>query len=203
MPSWPCDRQQVLTAPVMLWNPMVSLLGGVHMAYLGNPSFANGLGGWRPINLSASVATAIGGSGESPYSGSSFLRFQTSASGGSVGIDFDPVAYNSYTFVPSPNGQGSGVMISSPVYAQHVCAQAIIRARPGAGPVSGELTFWELGLPSGRDNHPRTGFTVGAVWTPVSVAIDRVGAGLHPWLRLEIYLTTLNVALDIGLVSVS
>jgi hypothetical protein len=166
------------------------------MAYLGNTSFASGLGGWRPINEAAAVATAIGSSAESPYSGSSFLRFQTSAFGGSVGIDFDPVDYLAYGI--AGDSQTGYVLIPSPIYAQ-----VVIRALPGAGQVSGELTFWELGLPSGGENHPRTAFSVGPEWTPVSVSIDRVGAGLHPWLRLEIYLTTLNVALDIGLVSVS
>ena len=171
------------------------------MAYLGNATFAGGLDGWRPINEAVAVATATGSPAEAPYSGSSFLRFQTSAFGGSMGIDFDPIDYMAYHL--AGDSQAGYFLISNPIYAKHVDARIVVRALPGAGQVSGELTFWELGLPSGSENHPRTAFAVGSEWTPVSVSIDRIGADLHPWLRLEIYLTTLNVALDVGLISVT
>ena len=166
------------------------------MSYLGNNTFRAGLAPWRAFNKAGSVATDIGND-DTAFSGTNFLRFQTSASGGSVAVDFvaqQPIAGVSQG--PQGGGELAGFTFPSSLFAQ-----LWIRARPGFGPVSGTLAFWELGLARNEVNNPNTLFAVAFAWTPIALSIDLRGAG--PTVRLEVYLDTLNAALDIGAVVIS
>ena len=165
------------------------------MSFLGNANFQGGMGLWRAFNQAASVATAIGNDG-SAFSGQNFLRFQTSKKGSSVAADFSPQNQFLETWA-SDNTSVGGI-----VYPSALCAQAFIRSRPGLGEVSGTLAWWQLGLPNGKTNNPNIQFTVGDSWTPIFLFID-LDQSVIPKVRLELYLDTLNTALDIGAVLVT
>ena len=165
------------------------------MSYLTNATFRDGIVPWRRFNLAQNVATDIGRDGTA-FSGDSFLRFQVSAQSGSVAVDFVPVVRFKQTYASPPEVNVAGFS-----FPTNLCAQVYIRTRPGMGSVSGTLAFWQLGLPAGRTNNPNTAFTVTDTWTLIFLSID-LYQDVDPHVRLEIYLDTLNVALDVGAVCV-
>jgi hypothetical protein len=150
-------------------------------------NFERGVGGWRPLNLAASV-TATRVANGTAYSGDNFLRAGTTAPGGSVAIDL-----NVLRRVPGTNDFFAD---------SDIAVWAWVRTAPGGPNMNAQLTIWQLGVdPNNPANHPSTVFAVNNTWTLVCNSIDLTGGSFD--IRVEFYLGTLGTALDIDCVFVN
>ena len=144
-------------------------------------NFERGVGLWRPVNFAGSV-TATRVSDATAYSGTSFLRVDTTTPSGSVAHDL-----NVLRRVPGTNDFFSD---------SNIAVWAWVRAASGGPNMNATLTVWQLGVdPTNPANHPDTAFSVNNTWTLVSSSIDMIAGSSD--LRIEFYLETVGTSLDI------
>ncbi len=166
------------------------------MSLIGNGNFEHGSNGWRPVNGASSVTMSLVADGTAK-SGNTFLRAKTTTASGSVAFDFTA---GMNAFVTADDGSTLGGAAT----VQGVAAAVWVRAKPGGPQMSGTLTLWQLHAP-GNGNHPDSKFTVGGDWTLITNVLDLVAEPNNaiPAVRIEFYMTTTNVFLDIDCVMVS
>lgn len=169
------------------------------MAYLKNSTFETGTAGWKPIN-GASQVTMTAVEDGTARSGNKFLRAKSDVFDGSVGTDFA---------LGSVSGAQPDWTVMTMTYS--VGALAYVRSAPGGPAVSGTLKLWSLGLEARPENSNGTNFYVGNDWTMIMCALDGTGHQYlrsgnrygFPTIRVEFYLKTPGVFLDIDTVFVS
>jgi hypothetical protein len=158
-------------------------------------SFEQGINGWRPVNSAEAVTMERLADGTA-YSGSAFLRVTTSVFQGSIAQDVVSARNVSISVSGSTTlgghahevvGSGSGIIEES-----SFGVFAWVRAAPGGPNVSANLTLWQF--PPGVSTN--IAFTVGSNWTLISNCIDII-APQTAMIRIEFYLDSVNVALDI------
>jgi len=150
-------------------------------------NFERGTGAWQPVNL-ADAVTATRTTDGTALSGTAFLRVTTTASGGSVSHDLD---------VSRPIPGTNDFTVDS-----ELAVSAWVRAAPGGPSVSGTLAVWQLGVDTADPaNHPATTFTVTSTWTQIPNSLSLTTGSFA--IRVEFYLDTVGVGLDIDCVLVN
>jgi hypothetical protein len=144
--------------------------------FLSTGNFENGLGAWGPLNRAESVSAIVVNNQAEAKQGSSFMRFRTAVSGGSVAHD---------TQVPTAilHEQQGIVRIAS-----SLSFSVWLRSSSGA-PATGAVAIWDLSTDTASD----TRFQVEQVWSQFTVGMDRPAYRV----RVEIYLDQIEQWLDV------